>query len=110
MRAQVAPNPFTPNNDGINDVARISYDLLRVVAPVPVRVELYDLARDLGETHNLAAQRPDLVRDLCDELQRWRQSIGARMSVPNPAFDPNRADLFPDLPMIPIPSPPKRLP
>jgi arylsulfatase A len=65
------------------------------------RIELYDLANDLGETNNLAAQRPDLARGLRDELHRWRQSVGARMPTPNPAFDPARADLLPDPPMIP---------
>ncbi len=66
------------------------------------RVELYDLACDLGETQNLAAERPGLVKDLRGRLQRWRQSIGAQMPVPNPHFDPDRADLLPDPPMIPI--------
>ena len=33
---RVSPNPFTPNNDAINDVLNISYALLRVTAPVPV--------------------------------------------------------------------------
>ncbi len=33
--------------------------------PFPIeRIELYDLAADPGETHNLADQRPDLVSQL----------------------------------------------
>ncbi|MCU0917912.1 MAG: sulfatase [Planctomycetes bacterium] len=74
------------------------------------RVELYDLANDLGETRDLAARRPDLANDLRRELQRWRQSIGARMPAPNPAFDPARAHLLPDPPMIPAYPTRKRLP
>ena len=41
---RVSPNPFTPNNDAINDVLNISYALLRVTAPVPVSVAVYDLS------------------------------------------------------------------
>jgi len=41
---RIFPNPFTPNNDAINDVVEISYTLLRVTAPVAVSVEIYDLS------------------------------------------------------------------
>ncbi|MCC7262603.1 MAG: hypothetical protein IT369_08800 [Candidatus Latescibacteria bacterium] len=44
MRVQVSPNPFTPNGDGVNDATAISFDVLRVVQPVPVDVEIYDLS------------------------------------------------------------------
>ena len=33
--------------------------------------ELYDLVADIGETTNLAAQRPDVVERLGGELIRW---------------------------------------
>ena len=41
---RVFPRIFTPNNDAINEVVTISYTLLRVTAPVPVSVALYDLS------------------------------------------------------------------
>ena len=44
---RVSPNPFTPNNDAINDVLNISYTLLRVTTPVPVSVDIYDLSGTL---------------------------------------------------------------
>jgi hypothetical protein len=43
-RMTVEPNPFTPNTDGINDEAQISYDILRVVEEIPVTIEVYDLS------------------------------------------------------------------
>lgn len=48
------------------------------------RVELYDLARDPGEAHNLAAERPGDVAALKADLAHWRSSVGALMpSVPS---------------------------
>ena len=38
---------FTPNGDGVNDGLDISYDLLKLVAPTPVLVEIRDLAGSL---------------------------------------------------------------
>ena len=38
------PRIFTPNGDAINEVVTISYTLLRVTAPVPVSVSIYDLS------------------------------------------------------------------
>ena len=41
---QVAPNPFSPNGDGVNDQAQFSYTLLRLTDAVPVEAEIYTLA------------------------------------------------------------------
>lgn len=38
------PNPFTPNGDGINDLARLNYQILKLTKKVPVQVSIYDLA------------------------------------------------------------------
>ena len=43
------------------------------------RLELYDLSADIGERNNLAAERPELVRDLHKELKAWRSAVSARM-------------------------------
>ena len=35
---------FTPNGDGVNDELQVSFSLLRLTAPVPVAIEIYDLS------------------------------------------------------------------
>ena len=40
----VGAGAFTPNGDGINDGLAISYDLLKLVAPTPVVLEVRDLS------------------------------------------------------------------
>ncbi len=52
------------------------------------RVELYDLKRDIGERHDLAAERPVEAARLYKQLARWRESVGAQMPKPNPNYDP----------------------
>jgi len=42
-KMQVAPNPFTPNGDAINDQTTISFSLFRVHAARPVGVHIYSL-------------------------------------------------------------------
>ena len=37
--------------------------------------ELYDLSADRNETHNLAAEHPDIVRRLQDRALPWRSSL-----------------------------------
>jgi arylsulfatase A-like enzyme len=55
-----------------------------------MRVELYNLKDDLGETRDLAQERPQQAAELRDMLHRWRKSVGAQMPTPNPAYDPAR--------------------
>lgn len=47
------------------------------------RLELYDLATDLGETKNLASTHPDKTAALHTKLKAWRQEVGAAMPTPN---------------------------
>jgi arylsulfatase A-like enzyme len=51
--------------------------------------ELYNLADDLGETHNLAATNPAKVKELQAKLAAWRKEVGALMPTPNPNFNLN---------------------
>ena len=41
---EVAPNPFSPNGDGVNDQVQFSYTLLRLTDVVPLKTEIYTLA------------------------------------------------------------------
>ncbi len=55
-------------------------------------LELYDLSEDLGETTNLAETHPGRTASLRQDLAAWRHDVIARMPLPNPAYDPARAD------------------
>lgn len=54
-------------------------------------VELYHLSEDIGESRNLASERPGRVTDLRQKLRVWRQQTIARMPIPNPHYNPERA-------------------
>lgn len=53
--------------------------------------ELYHLERDPGEQQNLAARYPELTQELREALNNWRKNVRARLPVPNPNHDPDRA-------------------
>ena len=55
------------------------------------RFELYNLKDDLGETKNLAAERPQVVRELNELLTAFLRDTGAVIPLRNPAYDPNPA-------------------
>lgn len=51
------------------------------------RLELYDLATDLGETRNLASEMPEKRDELHDLMQRWRTELNAPVpNEPNPEY------------------------
>ncbi len=51
-------------------------------------VGLYNLAEDLRESHDLAAEIPEKAGDLLRKLRLWRDSINAALPKPNPDFEP----------------------
>lgn len=55
------------------------------------RLELYNLATDIGETQNQAGLRPELAAALQKRLATWRGEVGARMPTVNAKSDPQRA-------------------
>ncbi|HUT32451.1 MAG TPA: sulfatase [Planctomycetota bacterium] len=50
------------------------------------RVELYDLARDIGERRNLATEMPAKATELRQMLHDWRKAVDAEMPTPNPKW------------------------
>jgi arylsulfatase A-like enzyme len=51
-------------------------------------VELYNLKDDLSEKADLAKQMPEKAAALRRQLRAWRESVGAAMPTPNPAYKP----------------------
>lgn len=51
-------------------------------------VELYNLAEDIGERNNLASENPEKVAELREQLESWREEIGAAMPEKNPDYRP----------------------
>lgn len=51
------------------------------------RLELYNLAKDIGESDNLSKRDPRRTAHLHAMLKQWRASVGARMPAPNPNYD-----------------------
>jgi arylsulfatase A len=53
------------------------------------RQELYDLARDVGESRNLVAEKPEVVKALAKKFADWRSEVKAQMPTPNPDYTPS---------------------
>lgn len=53
------------------------------------RRELFHVAKDGGESRNLAADQPERVRELAARLATWREQVGAQMPTPNPKYLPH---------------------
>jgi arylsulfatase A-like enzyme len=53
------------------------------------RRELFDVKKDLSESRNLSAEKPELVKELAGLLDGWRKEVGAKMPTPNPNYKPN---------------------
>ena len=48
---------------------------------------LYNLAEDIGEQNDLAAEMPEKVAELRAMLAAWRDDVGAQMPTENPDYD-----------------------
>jgi arylsulfatase A len=52
------------------------------------KLELFNLARDIGQTKNLANAEPERTAQMKDSLAKWRKEVGAQQNKLNPNFDP----------------------
>ncbi len=74
-----------------SSVRRGNDKLIRFFADNPDfsdRYELYNLADDIGETKNLAAEKPELVQELDKLLSHYLESSGGLIPGKNPTYDP----------------------
>ena len=71
---------FWRTNGGANFAIRKGeYKLIKIGKQ---REELYDLSKDIGETNNLASERPDIVSALQKELDAWNAALMAPLWEP----------------------------
>lgn len=49
-------------------------------------IELYNLKKDISESHNLVEEMPEKTASLKNQLHTWQKEIGALMPEKNPAF------------------------
>jgi arylsulfatase A-like enzyme len=68
------PYPTEPDSKSPN-VAIRDGDWKLLVNADGTGAELYDLATDRNETHNLAAEKTDVAKRLTDAVLAWRQSL-----------------------------------
>ncbi len=57
------------------------------------RWKLFNLKDDIGETIDLASQRPELVRELDQRIEKFLQRTNAVLPIANPNFDPAAYDV-----------------
>ncbi|HJO53309.1 MAG TPA: DUF4976 domain-containing protein, partial [Verrucomicrobiota bacterium] len=50
--------------------------------------ELYNLAKDPSERHNLARSNPKKAEELRSKLKDWQKKMNAKMPLPNPDYNP----------------------
>lgn len=74
---------------------RGEWKLIRIFHDAPDgkhRYELYDLARDIGERHNLAATEPERVAAMDVMIEKFLTETKAVVPLPNPSYDPAAID------------------
>ena len=50
-------------------------------------VELYNLAEDVNEQHDLSKTNVKVTEDMHKKLQKWLEDTGATFPLPNPCYD-----------------------
>ena len=68
------------------------YKLVKSMKSANPREELFDLEADPGETQDLAADHPEIVRELRGEFERWFAEVTAGHDYARPAIEVGRPD------------------
>lgn len=75
-----APRPYA-TGDVYSSVIRVGdYKLIDLFGDEK-RQELYNLKIDIGESKNIAPENPELTQKLYSQLDSWRKSVGAYMTL-----------------------------
>ena len=78
------PDRPGPRGDAFPDLALREGDWKLLLMRDGSRPQLYNLAQDPGEAHNLAAEQPDVVGRLSRELLAWQATLPQRPPVRPP--------------------------
>ncbi|MCF7853972.1 MAG: sulfatase [Candidatus Pacebacteria bacterium] len=81
--------PHYTNQGGRPSGAMRDGDWLLVELYDEERIELYNLAEDTGEAHDLAADHPKQVSAMQADLDAWRRATGVQYNSTNPNCDEN---------------------
>ncbi len=81
--------PHYSNQGGKPGTAVRAGDLKLIEFAEDGRCELYDVKKDRGESRNLSADRPQVVKELREKINAWRKEVDAQMMKPNPSYVPN---------------------
>jgi len=57
------------------------------------RIELYNVAEDIGEKNDLSTEMPDLRDELLKELHDWQKEVDARMPARNTFLEEVTGDI-----------------
>jgi len=84
--------PHYSNQGGVPSAAVRLGDYKLIEFYEDSRLELFNLADDLGEQKNLIRRQPKKATELHELLKKWRASVDAAMPQLNPNYDPAKAD------------------
>lgn len=76
-KVELAPNPFTPNGDGINDQLSVRYNLLSLSVPRRVNISVYDLSGRLVRVVHDGPERSGRYQDKTWDGRNDQDQLGA---------------------------------
>ncbi|MBI1370817.1 MAG: sulfatase-like hydrolase/transferase [Planctomycetes bacterium] len=86
--------PHYGNQGGFPGSAIRKGDWKLIRAEEDGHVELYNIADDIGEHHDLANQQPKIAAELSAKLDAWLISVNAKHTTPNPNYNEQALEKF----------------